>query len=179
MLDTALTLDTDTLSPPSAAPAGVEHLAQGIVCGPWALAFRFEWARSLVEQYDVVAVPKAPPWFVGAANIDGNIIPVVDLALYINPQASMEALGGVGSAQRRLLVGGMSAAGAEDAVAILFGQLPQQLRYQPQDVNEVPGLPARLRELCAAYALDAGGQMFLEIDAERLTQALAQELSVL
>jgi chemotaxis signal transduction protein len=164
---------------PTSAPAVTEHLAQGIVCGTWALALRFEWARTIVEQFELVPVPKAPVWLVGAANVEGSIIPVVDLALYINPQASPEAAGGQGSAQRRLLVGGFSAGSTEDAVAIVFSQLPQQLRYQPRGLDDVGGLPARLREICAAHALDAAGQMFLEIDTERFTEALAQELSVL
>jgi chemotaxis signal transduction protein len=179
--DDALALDLPQAAAPSVqgAAAAHERLAQGIVCGPWALAFSFNWARTIVEQFDLVAVPKAPLWLVGAANVDGNIVPVVDLALYVNPQALPEAMGGQGSAQRRLLVGGMGGGNAEEAVAIIFSHLPQQLRYQPRDIAGVAGLPARLRDICNAYAQDANGQMFLEIDSQRLTDAMAQELSVL
>jgi chemotaxis signal transduction protein len=175
--DTALALDLPQAAPATlrGALAAGERLAQGIVCGPWALAFSFDWARTIVEQYELVPVPKAPPWLAGAANVDGSIIPVVDLALYVNP----EALGAPVGAHRRLLVGGLNADGAEEAVAVIFSQLPQQLRYQRQDLGGVAGLPARLRDICAGSALDAGGQMFLEIDVDRLGEALAQELSAL
>jgi chemotaxis signal transduction protein len=175
--DAALAFDLPPAATPSvrgAAAAG-ERLAQGIVCGPWAMAFSFEWARTIVEQYELVPVPKAPPWLAGAANVDGNIIPVIDLALYVNPEAQGVPVG----AHRRLLVGGLNADGAEEAVAVIFSQLPLQLRYLRQDLSGIAGLPARLRDICAGYALDASGQMFLEIDVDRLSEALAQELSAL
>jgi chemotaxis signal transduction protein len=154
-----------------AAPESSQRLAQGIICGPWALALSFDWARSIVEEFELSPIPKAPLWLVGAANIEGAIIPVVDLALYINPSAPGNPAG-----SQRLLVGGLSGISSEDAVALIFSRLPQQLRYTPQSLDDVDGLPPALHDLCSAYALDSSGQMYLEIDSERLMTALGDAL---
>ncbi len=153
-----------------AQPTGPDSLAQGVICGPWALAFPFNWARSIVEEFELSAVPKAPVWFAGAANIEGAIVPVVDLALFINPDAPAPA------GARRLLVGGTQGGTNEDALALLFSRIPQQLRYQRQSLDDIGGLPPALMDLCSGYGLDAQGQMYMEIDCERLMNALGDEL---
>ena len=58
------------------------QLAQGIVCGGLRLAFAFDWARQIVDSYELVSMPRAPGWVLGAVNINGAIIPVIDLANY-------------------------------------------------------------------------------------------------
>jgi hypothetical protein len=140
-----------------ALPAPAQRLAQGIVCGPWALALSYDWARQIIENFELTAIPKSPSWLLGATNVEGNILPVVDLGMYFSPE-----LGATSATQttQRLLVGGMTADGAEDAVAIAFHALPQ-------------------REVCDAVAVDASGNNFLEINSERLMAALSDELSQL
>lgn len=150
-------------------------LAQGIICGTWALAFSFDWARQIVEEFELSAIPKAPHWLLGSANIEGNIIPVVDLALYFSPvTANLQ-----GQTHQRLLVGGITSASAEDAVAFVFGGLPQQLNYEPQELTYAGALPEKLRETCDAVANDVTGRNFLEVNVEKLLAALADELSLL
>jgi chemotaxis signal transduction protein len=150
-------------------------LAQGIVCGSWALAFSFDWARQIVEEFEIAAIPKSPPWLLGAANVEGNILPVIDLAVYFSPTtANMQA-----APHQRLLVGGLTAAGADDAVALLFSGLPQQLNYQAQELTYAGALPLKLRETCDAIATDPAGRNFLEINVDKLMAVLADELSLL
>jgi chemotaxis signal transduction protein len=165
-------------SPPSELLAARDSLAQGIICGPWALAFSFNWARHIVEQFELTSVPKSPVWLLGAANVDGNIIPVVDLATYLNPEASAAAMRSHLRGQQRLLVGGLTAQDAGDAVAFIFNHLPQQLRYK-RSSKKIAGLPHKLQELCDGSATDAAGQLYLEVNPERLMDALSQELSTL
>lgn len=160
-------------------------LAQGIICGPWALAFSFDWARQLVERFELSAIPKAPGWLAGAANVDGNIIPVIDLAQYFSPEIATLTT----ASTQRLLVGGVggaagghadaSTADTEDAIGILFGSLPQQLRYEPQSLTYASALPMKLREVCDAVAADASGLNYLEINTARLMAMLSDELSLL
>jgi chemotaxis signal transduction protein len=148
--------------------------AQGIICGSWALAFSFEWARQIVEEYEVSAIPKAPHWLLGSANIEGNIVPVIDLALYFSPAtASLQA-----SSRRRLLVGGITVAGAEDALALVFDGLPQQLNYEAQELTFAGALPPKLREVCDAVASDKSGCAYMEINVDKLLAVLADELSL-
>jgi chemotaxis signal transduction protein len=150
-------------------------LAQGIVCGSWALAFSFDWARQIVEEFELSPIPKAPSWLLGSANIEGNIVPVIDLGIYFSPTtANLQT-----PANQRLLVGGITAAGADDAVAFVFGGLPQQLNYESQTLTYGGALPDKLHEVCDAVANDLSGRNFLEINVEKLMAVLADELSLL
>ncbi len=151
-------------------------LAQGILCGAWALAFPFDWARQIVDDFELSPIPKAPDWLMGGANIDGNILPVVDLARYLG-STQVHA-----SAQKqRLLIGGLSGAlsvdSTGDAVALMFEGLPQQLSYELSELSYAAALPLRLRELCGGVGRNPAGQEFLEIDALRLITALSDELT--
>jgi chemotaxis signal transduction protein len=150
-------------------------LAQGILCGSWALAFSFDWASQIVDEFELSPVPKAPLWLLGAANVDGNILPVVDLSAYLGLSTAASAN------KKRLLVGGMvsgsSAEGSADAIALAFEGLPQQLGYEGRELTYANALPLRLRELCTGVGSNAAGHEFLEIDAKRLITALSDELA--
>jgi chemotaxis signal transduction protein len=151
-------------------------LAQGILCGSWALAFPFDWARQIVDTFELSPIPKAPAWLVGGANVDGNILPVVDLSVYLGISTSS------GLRQQRLLIGGLSNAQSTadttgDAIALAFEGLPQQLSYEPRELTYAGALPPRLRELCSQVGSNAAGHEFLEIDAQRLLAALSDELA--
>ncbi len=123
----------------------------------------------------MTAIPKAPAWLLGAANVEGTILPVIDLAVYFSPAtASLQV-----SPHQRLLVGGMTAAGADDALALIFNGLPQQLNYEPLELTYAGALPPKLREACDALATDPQGRNFLEINTDKLLAILADELSLL
>jgi chemotaxis signal transduction protein len=151
-------------------------LAQGILCGAWALAFPFDWARQIVDEFELSPIPKAPDWLMGGTNVDGNILPVIDLARYLGTAPVQSYV-----RQQRLLIGGLSNAistdSTGDAVALMFEGLPQQLSYEPKELTYASALPQRLRELCNIVGSNAAGQEFLEIDAEKLIAALSDELS--
>jgi chemotaxis signal transduction protein len=150
-------------------------LAQGILCGAWALAFPFDWARQIVDDFDLSPIPKAPVWLIGATNVDGNILPVVDLKIYLGLSS------GAGAAKQRLLIGGMvqqaNTDTTGDAIAIAFDGLPQQLRYDSRALTYAGALPPRLRELCIGVGNNAAGHEFLEIDNQRLMAMLSDELA--
>jgi chemotaxis signal transduction protein len=152
-------------------------LAQGILCGAWALAFPFDWARQIVDEFELSPIPKAPDWLMGGANVDGNILPVVDLARYLGSAQVQTS-----ARQQRLLIGGLSSSlsvdTTGDAVALMFEGLPQQLSYEPKTLTYASALPPRLRELCNSVGSNAAGQEFLEIDAQKLLAALSDELSL-
>ncbi len=152
-------------------------LAQGILCGSWALAFPFDWARQIVDVFELSPIPKSPAWLIGAANVDGNILPVVDLNTYLGAGSASASA----ARQKRLLIGGVStdasADSTGDAIAIAFEGLPQQLAYEPRALTYAGALPPRLRELCVGVGSNAAGHEFLEIDAQRLLAILSDELA--
>jgi chemotaxis signal transduction protein len=160
--------------PVAAAPVKLK-LAQTIRCGQWPLAIGFEWARSIVEQFELVEIPKSPPWLLGACNVEGNIVPVVDLSIYLDPDNAMA----IDTRTQRLLIGGSQGDNSENAIGLAFTGLPIQLRYSPQALPSQAGWPARLIDICTATARDAAGEMYLEIDAEKLSDALSTQLDAL
>ena len=129
-----------------------------------------------MDRFELTPIPKAPAWLLGAANVDGNIVPVVDLTAYLSNDMP------VSNRQQRLLIGGLSInqSGADstgDAIAIAFEGLPQQLRYEPSPLTYASSLPERLREICDGVGSNAARQEFLEIDAARLVDILSEGLA--
>ena len=160
-----------------------QRLAQGIICGHWALAFSFDWARHIVESFEVSAIPRSPHWLLGSANVDSSIVPVVDLALYFGTSTGTASLApstlsSPSAPQRRLLVGRLASQDAGEALGLVFTGLPQQLKYLPAPLTDAGALPARLREVCEGMARDASGRDFLEINTQMLKAILADELSL-
>jgi chemotaxis signal transduction protein len=140
------------------------------------MAFPFDWARMIVDEFELSPIPKSPDWLLGAANVDGNIVPVVDLAKYLGVSSQQSS-----NAQQRLLIGGLlsgqSADVANDAVGLAFMGLPQQLNYESHELTYASALPERLRELCTGVARNAAGHEFLELDAQKLLAALSDQLA--
>lgn len=178
MVDLNLTPEEQQRAHASEAPVtfaedSVKQLAQGIVCGNWSLAFTFTWARQIVEGFEVVALPRAPGWVLGAVNINGAIVPIVDLGNYFSEsiQPAQAERG------QRLLVGGIQAEDAEAALAVVFSQTPVQLEYLTEPIKQRELLPSRLVDVCRGIAKGDSGKEYLEIDVERLMGALSIELS--
>jgi hypothetical protein len=80
---------------PAALPSNIPSIetalltpAQGIQCGSLNVAFSFAWARSIVEDFSLTPIPNAPAWLLGAANIEGEIVPVFDLVSWVGAGAS-------------------------------------------------------------------------------------------
>ncbi len=140
------------------------------------MAFSFDWACQIVDRFELSPVPKAPPWLLGSANVDGNILPVVDLHAYLSNSLP------VMHRQQRLLVGGLTkelstADTTGDAMVIAFEGLPQQISYESRELTYAGALPPRLRELCQGVGSNAAGHEFLEIDTARLLAILSDELA--
>ncbi len=147
-----------------------EQLSQGILWDPYGFALPYTWAHTIVEEFDLIAVPKAPVWLLGVTNVQGSILPVVDLSAYFSPNHTPAQM----PTQQRLLVGGAAQGGESgDMLTFAFHGLPMQLRYERQALGsadiEVPDL---LREVCLGHTTDARGQKFYEIDPHQLTAAL-------
>ena len=73
----------------TAAPTG--EAAQAVRCGERWFAFPYGWARTAVEQVPLSAVPGAPAWLAGAANVEGRLVPVIDLGAWTTPGRFLDA----------------------------------------------------------------------------------------
>ena len=172
--------DLKDVSDAAASPVSLNDkttlkLAQGIMCGRLSLAFTFDWARQIVDSYELVPLPRAPGWVLGAVNINGAIVPVVDLDNYffqtVQPAQAERS--------QRLLVGGTNSEDTEAAFAVVFSQTPVQLEYSTTRIGNHEALPPRLLDVCRGLAQDDQGKKYLEIDPEQLVDAMSIELAVI
>lgn len=150
-------------------------LAQGVQCGDFLLAFHFQWARQIIEQFDLVPIPRAPAWMLGAVNVNGLIVPVVDLDNYFAQSAVPAQL----QRGQRLLLGGLQAEDSDNALAVVFSQTPTQLQYHAQPIAAPNDLPSRLQEVHLGMAIDDQSRRYIEIDTTKLMDALSAELSII
>jgi chemotaxis signal transduction protein len=144
------------------------HTAHVVNCGRWSLAFGIRWINVLIDEFELVSIPGAPPWLIGAVNIEGAIVPVADLAAYFEPGVAPQAL----TRHHRLMLGGRQENSNEDAVALLFSGLPNQLAYDRLPLNPSQELPERLREICWGRAAEAS----FEINTDKLLSTLSLDL---
>ena len=172
MLD--LPFDDEDVSQ-AAVPADTKSLAQGVQCGEFLLAFHFQWARQIIEHFELVPVPRAPSWMLGAVNVNGLIVPVVDMATYFSQSAVPAQV----QRGQRLLLGGLQVEDADNALAVVFAHSPTQLEYYPQPIAQLDTLPTRLQEVCLAAAMDDQSRTYIEIDSNKLMDALSAELSII
>ena len=165
----------DVESPSDTLAFAGRSLAQGVLCGAHLLAFGFDWARQIVDEFDLVPVPRAPTWVLGAVNVGGLIVPVIDIDNYFSQSISPAQL----KRGQRLLVGGIQAEDAEEALAIVFSQIPAQLEYEASPMVNIEGLPQRLQDVCKGVISTEQGKLYFEIDPKLLMNALSAELSII
>lgn len=167
--------NTEPVPADLARPAETAELmpAQGIQCGALNLAFPYTWARAIVDDFSVTPVPNAPAWLTGAANVEGEIVPVFDLASWIAADTPGTGPAELGADRARLLVGGQEG----DRAAILFSGSARMVRYASDDARALIGLavPERLRDAVLATSETAPPHWVL--NARRLFDTLADELT--
>jgi purine-binding chemotaxis protein CheW len=143
--------------------------AQGIHCGGLRVALPYSWARSVVDSFELSHVPGAPAWLAGAANVDGRIVAVVDLAAW------------TGSANvpngrtTRLLIGG----DGTDALALRFEGLPALLQVTASTPPAATDLPDTLLPYTqgTAHADHGQGAPWPLLDMPALARTWAQQLA--
>jgi chemotaxis signal transduction protein len=160
--------------------ASATKLYQAIRCGALRIAFPYGWATAIVEKFEVTPVPKAPSWLLGATNIDGQILPVVDLA-YVGASTSRVGAAPVANSanasSRRLLIGGVEGENKDDRLAIVFDGLPQQIgREANKFAAHVHGKETG-SSLTDGTVESKSGERFALVNVERLIARLSAELS--
>jgi chemotaxis signal transduction protein len=156
-------------------------LFQAVYCGALAVAFPYGWASSIVEKFQVTAVPRAPAWLFGASNIEGRIVPVIDLSRYgvrgMRAQRNERSIGDTGS--HRLLIGGVQAENDEHRMAILFTGMPQQVGRNAHGSLNESHKSAAGTSITDGVAYSAQGERFAVVNVNRLYEQLSAELSAL
>lgn len=183
MVDAKTRVEQDRLSQnpvDTAVASQVDFVGQAITCGGWSIALNIAWANTIIDTFELVKIPRAPNWLIGAVNVDGNIIPVVDMSLYFVPNAPPMQI----DRHHRLLVGGKrdeniestGGSGSDSVFAILFSGLPMQIQYTRESVDDAIVIPDRLRELCISTAKDRAGKTYFEMNTDRFIEFLSLSL---
>jgi len=105
------------------APAGGDRAAdlqarQGLQAGGMLLMIRYEHGSELTEMPMLHALPDAPSWLLGVANLHGMLTPVIDLAAFAGESAPPPV--------RPML---MVLSQGADAAGIVIDGLPRRLRW--------------------------------------------------
>ena len=143
-------------------------LYQGVRCSALKIALPYGWAETIVESFELTAVPRAPAWLVGATNLNGRIVPVIDLSLLrVTDDASLARRGATTNEHRRLLVGALDRDGTKERIALVFNGLPQQLE-DPSEDDSMTATPS----LIEGFVETASGERFGKVNVERLFSEL-------
>lgn len=143
--------------------AQVESSRLGIACGGLRWLVRLADAAEVIAVPPIAAVPLTKPWFLGLANVRGNLYTVVDFAGFIGRESVVPP---GGAAQSRLILfgerGGDLRAGVVVAGVLGLRNLAE-LEPAPPEANAPDWYGQRWT--------DADGGAWQEIDLARLAAA--------
>ncbi len=138
---------------------------QGFRVGGLALLTGYDQASELTEMTEIFKVPNTAHWFIGLANLHGNLVPVFDLAAYLGISR------GTGS-KAMMLVWGRG----EDAAAIVIDGLPARLALSDAHRLDTPAVAEALADFVSA-GFEHGGEVWLEFEHARFFETAAQRIS--
>ncbi len=140
---------------------------EGFLIGHLGLMIRYEDGSELSELPTTYRLPKAPGWFTGVANLHGLLVPVFDLASYLDVERQP-------GAKPMLLVLGHGA----DAAGVVIDGLPVRLRYTLGDRAEGAPVPAAL-DGCVNHTWWADGRTWMDLQVQALLTRLSDQLEAL
>ena len=141
------------------------QLREGFRIGYLGLMIRYEKGSELIDLPQVFALPNAPGWFSGIANLHGTLSPVFDLARYLDVEH-------LPAAKPMLLVLGH---GIEAAGVVIDG-MPVRLRFDAADRAEGAPIPMAL-DGCVTDTYWAGEQTWMDLHVDALLNRLIDELA--
>ena len=148
----------------SKTAAQVESSRLGLSCAGEQWLIRLADAGEVTAVPPIAAVPLTKPWFVGVANIRGNLYSVVDLAGFLGRGAAPPAAGG----QRRLVLFGPRVGDLKAGVVV---ERVLGLRNLAELAPAAP--PAGAPEWYGRRWIDATGGAWQEIDLSHLARDAA------
>ena len=150
------------------------YLAYRIGCGPWQLAVDAQWATGILDSYVLQAIPRAPQWMVGCTNVDGLLVPVIDLLMLLDPAA---ARGRHPGNKTRVLVGNPSPQDNEESIGLVFTGLPRQLTCTRTALPSTLQAPPLLWRMARGLALSPDSPVAIELDTRHLIDHCISQLA--
>jgi len=150
------------------APSGKDEdvlLREGFRIGPLRLAIRYEDGNELTQLPPVHALPRAPAWFRGMANLHGALVPVFDGACLFGVRGDAEA-------KPMLLVVGHG----DDRAGLVIDGLPVRLRLRGAERVEQAAIPPALAGFVAATYWSEDHD-WLDLDVAALLQGVVEQIA--
>jgi purine-binding chemotaxis protein CheW len=141
------------------------QLREGFHIGHLGLMIRYEKGSELIDLPQVFALPNAPEWFSGIANLHGTLVPVFDLARYLDVEHLPDA-------KPMLLVLGH---GIEAAGVVIDG-MPVRLRFDAADRAEGAPIPMAL-DGCVTDTYWADELTWMDLHVDALLNRLVDDLA--
>ncbi|NRR33049.1 chemotaxis protein CheW [Oxalobacteraceae bacterium] len=142
-----------------AAAAGREL---GVLVGERRCLLDLTQVSEIVPLQPLAQVPLTQDWYLGLANIRGNLTGVIDLARYMGGPVTP-----VGAEQRLVNF----APGLQFNCALLVGRVLGLRRLDEMDSDAAAGLEAQDAPWCEQHFLDHDGQRWTRIDLAELVKA--------
>lgn len=176
-------LDAEVASHPEAEPGKARDAGPGVDAGGWPppapeapaleryIVFSLGRARYAVPIGAVIEVgavppvtpvPHLPPWVLGVTNLRGEILSVVDLALFLGAAAE-------GSAMGRLLV--VRGAGPEPYTGLVVDQVAGLASFAASRVVRAAALLDDPASIYLTGVVEQGGEVVAVLDVARLLAA--------
>jgi chemotaxis signal transduction protein len=172
-LELTMQTTSDAVASADGDAAESTYLAYRIGCGSWQLAVDAQWTTGILDSYALQAIPRAPQWMVGCTNVDGLLVPVIDLVLLLDSAAASAR--GVGQ-RPRMLLGSHSPGANEEAIGLLFTGLPQQVAISRSALPANFEVPPLLRRMARGLAEAPDGRTTVELDTHSLIDHLIRQL---
>ena len=166
------TASTDT-DLPEGPPTDPMRIGYRIGCGPWLLAVDAQWATGILDNYVLQPIPRAPQWLIGCTNVEGLLLPVVDLFALLNPNM---VPGHGREPKARILLGTHTPASNDEAIGLLFTGLPERLSFTRADLPTMLQAPPLLCQLARGIAYVPDGRMTIELDTRQLIDQCISQL---
>jgi chemotaxis signal transduction protein len=152
------------ISPAQTTRLASDEIRQGFRVGDLRFMIRYEDASELAEVPHIHRVPNGPDWFCGLANLQGQLIPVFDLAAYFGVEADLQA-------KRMLLV----LSRAKNATGVLIDGLPERLRCS--EYTDASVAPERyIPHLHSIGIIDE--RLWFDLNPNALLDAIEQSLMI-
>lgn len=113
----------------------------------------------------IARIPHTAPWFLGLANLRGEVVPVFDLAQVLGRGTGRKSVD-------RLLV----IERGETAAGVLIEELPALQRFAPADRAESAASLPPLLESCVTDCFARDGKEWIEFAHERLFETIAADV---
>ena len=128
-----------------------EHLRYGFRIGNIGFIYNTDLHSEVINSIPISPIPNTPPWMHGLINLRGSLVPVFDLAKYLQLE--------IKNNKNKLL---LILDKGEHAVAVMINEYPQLLKNLNKS-SEIPSLPSEIQH-CVISVFEEEQLVWYEID---------------